>query len=74
MKDKTVIGVICLYSIQKYNILETEKISQDLRKASLKNDHKRKHRTGFGAFSQPNTEVAYGIMIKKKEKQDDKNF
>ncbi|HFR3701683.1 TPA: hypothetical protein ACHVGK_000303 [Streptococcus suis] len=74
MKDKTVIGVICLYSIQKYNILETEKISQDLRTASLKNDHKRKHRTGFGAFSQPNTEVAYGIMVEKKEKHDDTNI
>ncbi|HFU3716234.1 TPA: hypothetical protein ACGO5M_001630 [Streptococcus suis] len=74
MKDKTVIGVICLYSIQKCDIVEKEKVSQDLKMASLKNNHKRKHRTGFGAFSQPKTEVAYGIMVEKKEKYDDRNF
>ncbi len=74
MKDKTVIGVICLYSIQKCDIVEKEKVSQYLRTASLKNDHKRKHRTRFGAFSQPNTEVAYGIMVEKKEKYDDRHI
>ncbi len=42
--------------------------------ASLKNNHKRMHRTRFDAFSQPKTELAYGIMIEKKEKHDDTNI